>query len=227
MTFTGDHGWSLGEQGEWRKFTNWENGARVPMFIAVPWAPSSFGQQTAHIAEHLDLMPTLLSLCGLRLPEAEEKEAPLAGQDLSPLLADPAASLGKTWALSQFPRCANGAATSKIDFPWAGECLQGATAVRTKIPWMGYTLRVQGYRYTEWAAWNGTQLAPDWSHITIGDQIGRELYDHRSDTGVSADSFSGETANIAETADPALVRNLSTLLHQVVAAQRVGGLSEE
>ena len=41
MTFTGDHGWSLGEQGEWRKFTNWENGARVPMFIAVPWVPSS------------------------------------------------------------------------------------------------------------------------------------------------------------------------------------------
>ena len=87
--------------------------------------------------------------------------------------------------------------------------------------------RVQGYRYTEWAAWTGTQLAPDWSHITIGDQIGWELYDHRSDSGVSADSFSGETANIAETADPALVQNLSTLLHQVVAAQRVGGLSEE
>ena len=28
---------------------------------------------------------------------------------------------------------------------------------------MGYSLRVPGYRYTEWRKWNGTTLTADWS----------------------------------------------------------------
>ena len=75
------------------------------MLLAVPWAPASFGKRTAHIVEHVDLFASLLALCGLELPEAERRNAPLAGQDLSPLLADPSARLGKNFALSQFPRC--------------------------------------------------------------------------------------------------------------------------
>ena len=106
------------------------------MFLAVPWATKTHGKTTAAIAEHLDLMPSLLSLCGIKLPEAEVQEAPLAGQDLSPLLADPAAKLDKDWALSQFPRCRNKQAGSEVDFPWSGECLQGEAAVRTAIPYM-------------------------------------------------------------------------------------------
>ena len=192
------------------------------MFLAVPWATESHGKSTSHIVEHVDLMPTLLSLCGLRLPAAEMKDAPLAGQDLSPLLADPAARLAKDWALSQFPRCANTVAQSRADYPFSGECLQGPGAVRSAIPYMGYTLRVENYRYTEWPAWNGLSLAPDWGNITIGDQVGRELYEHKLDTGVGPYSFSKfENANVAETADPALLRNLSDMLHSVVAQQRL------
>ena len=106
------------------------------MFVAVPWATKTHGKTTAAIAEHLDLFPTLLSLTGIKLPEAEVQEAPLAGQDLSPLLADPTAKLDKDWALSQFPRCRNKQAGSEVDFPWSGECLQGEAAVRTAIPYM-------------------------------------------------------------------------------------------
>ena len=197
------------------------------MFLAVPWAPASFGKRTSQIAEHLDLMPTLLSLCGLQLPPAEVKAAPLAGQDLSPLLSDPAASLTKTWALSQFPRCHNKDADNKADYPWSGECLQGPAAIRTDIPYMGYTLRTDEYRYTEWAAWNGLQLAPDWDNITIGEQTNRELYDHRAQTCVSAASFDGEDANVVESADPALVKKLSSMLHKIVAEQRTPQRSDE
>ena len=60
-----------------------------------------------------------------------------------------------------------------------------------------------------------------WKNLTIGNQVGQELYDQRLDTGVSASSFSTfETANLAQSADPALLRNLSSMLHQLVAAQR-------
>ena len=68
-------------------------------------------------------------------------------------------------------------------------------------------------------AWNGLQLAPDWSNFTIGDQVNHELYDHRLDTSVSGDSFEHETTNIAAD-EPALARNLSAQLHRIVAEQR-------
>ena len=44
VVFFGDHGWHLGDQGEWMKMTNYENAVRVPLLIRVPWAPQSAGK---------------------------------------------------------------------------------------------------------------------------------------------------------------------------------------
>src|SRR5690606_11889001 len=41
VVFHSDHGWSLGEHGEWEKFTNWEHGTRVPLIVRAPWLAQS------------------------------------------------------------------------------------------------------------------------------------------------------------------------------------------
>jgi arylsulfatase A-like enzyme len=50
-----DHGWSLGESGQWQKFTNFENGARVPLIVRAPWIEASIGQTSRVLAELVDV----------------------------------------------------------------------------------------------------------------------------------------------------------------------------
>lgn len=59
-----DHGWSLGEHGDWQKFTNWELGARVPLIIRAPWIEASVGKRSAVLAELVDVFPTVSDLSG-------------------------------------------------------------------------------------------------------------------------------------------------------------------
>ena len=36
MIVWGDHGWHLGEQGQWCKHTNFENATRAPLIVSTP-----------------------------------------------------------------------------------------------------------------------------------------------------------------------------------------------
>ena len=66
------------------KFSGWEGGLRVPMFIAGPGVPR--GGIARDFAHATDLAPTLLALAGL--PATTRAGAlPIEGRDLSPLLA--------------------------------------------------------------------------------------------------------------------------------------------
>lgn len=197
-----DHGWKLGEHGDWSKCTNWELDTRVPLIIRAPWIPASAGQKTQALAELVDLFPTLVELAGLpAVPEAEGLE----GVSLVAAMSTPGSG-GKTAAFSQYPRCPQ---FKMQQNPEGWECLE---VPKENITRMGFSVRVPKARYTEWRYWNSSCLA-DWGP---GGLVAQELYDHTDDTGLGKESFDDfEYENLAHLAAHAgQVRELSQLLQQ-------------
>ena len=66
VVLVSDHGWSLGQHGEWCKMSNYEEVVRVPMIVRPPpSSPFSPGSTVSHYVQLLDLFPSLVSLAGL------------------------------------------------------------------------------------------------------------------------------------------------------------------
>ena len=120
IIFWSDHGYQLGEHGQWMKQTLFEWSARSPMIVAGAGV-SARGKSSARTVEFLDMYPTLVDLCGL-------KGAPpnLHGRSLAPLLRNPSAAWDRP-AVTQTARNQRG-----------GNVL------------MGYSMRNERYRYTMW-----------------------------------------------------------------------------
>ena len=80
----GDHGWHLGEKEHWRKFALWEEAARAPFIWVAPGVTKPGGVCTSPV-DFMSVYPTLCDLAGLAKP------AWLEGDNIRPLLTDPAA----------------------------------------------------------------------------------------------------------------------------------------
>ena len=99
IVFWSDHGYNVGQHGQWQKQSLFEHSARVPLIISVPG--STTGKTTGRTVELLDIYPTLADLCGVKSP------ADLQGKSLAPLLKKPDASWNRA-AFTQTTRIVNG-----------------------------------------------------------------------------------------------------------------------
>merc|ERR1712139_111355 len=109
ISFWGDHGYQLGEHGEWCKHTNFEFATRAPMMVHVPGLTDK-GIVTEHFSEHVDLFPTLTEAAmGVQLDNCPSGDASFdvalctEGSSLVPLMKDPSSPV-KSASFSQYPR---------------------------------------------------------------------------------------------------------------------------
>ncbi len=80
----GDHGWHLGDHGQWCKHTNYEQAARIPLIVSAPGITG--GQRVQSLVETCDIYPTLSELAALPAPPQGE------GISFASLLKNPAES---------------------------------------------------------------------------------------------------------------------------------------
>ncbi len=108
FVFTSDHGDMIGSHGMHRKQKPYEESIRVPFLLRWPGGLGRQGRQAGHLIDAQDIMPTLLSLSGLAIPETVE------GRDLSGAVrgeqvgADEAALLQCIVPFGEFKRRAGG-----------------------------------------------------------------------------------------------------------------------
>jgi uncharacterized sulfatase len=121
IVFWSDHGYALGEHGQWMKQTLFEVVARNPLLLAGPGVKAN--QASPRTVEFVDLYPTLADVCGLTGVPAN-----LPGRSLRPLLAN---------------------AKAKWDKPALTQVRRGGGANQPNT-FMGYSIRNERYRYTEW-----------------------------------------------------------------------------
>ena len=80
----GDHGYHLGEKESWEKFSLWEDTTRVPLIIVDPrrTKPDTLCESPVSL---LDLYPTLIELCGLKLPPQKLEGRSLVNSLIKPM----------------------------------------------------------------------------------------------------------------------------------------------
>ena len=82
VIFMSDHGYFLGERGQWMKQSLFDRSARTPLIMAGPGVTAR-NRSTSRVVEFLDIYPTLADLAHVSAP------AGLHGRSLTPLLRSP------------------------------------------------------------------------------------------------------------------------------------------
>ncbi|XP_042566704.1 iduronate 2-sulfatase isoform X2 [Clupea harengus] len=188
VVFTSDHGWSLGEHGEWAKYSTFDVATRVPLMVYVPGLTSvsqgrgekTFpyvdvfqepnnhfisGRVVKSVVELVDLFPTISHLAGLHAPHqcpqpGSHVNLCTEGENRAYTFYRPETYISEErMAFSQCPRPA--------DTPQLNSDQPHFLEVRV----LGYSLRCSQYRYTLWVGFQ-----PDRFYANLSDVHAGELY---------------------------------------------------
>ena len=212
----GDHGFHLGEQNTFAKYTNFEIGVRIPLIIRAPWMKASIGKVTEILAEAIDVYPTVAELAGLPSPLSTGEQ--INGTSLVPALRDPADTSTKTAAFSQYAKVSLARQTLFWPCPWEGDqnmstmCTEPFPGCTTGVQIMSYSVRVADWRYTAHFEMDGATVT-----VKTGSIIARELYSFVGFNG--SFDWPGMNANVA--ADPAHASLVAELHNKVLGYIRL------
>ncbi|XP_069568306.1 iduronate 2-sulfatase isoform X1 [Brachyistius frenatus] len=222
VVFTSDHGWSLGEHGEWAKYSNFDVSTRVPLMLFDPevttirdWlkestfpfvdvftqSEHSFNSDTVreNIVELVDVFPTVSYLAGLGAPklcpdESLKEELCTEGRNQAFQHGDEYSE--EHIAFSQYPRPA--------DTPQVNSDLPDLKDIKV----MGYSMRNWDYRYTLWLGFNPKTFQVNTSEVYAG-----ELY-------MSADD-PGQDKNLYNDTDHSVIKKMASLSPTVSLQMRL------
>jgi arylsulfatase A-like enzyme len=93
------YGYNAGMKGT--KNSEYEGGHRVPFLISYPDKNISGGKDVNDLTAHLDILPTLATLCNLEMPEEKKK---IDGSDISSLLLGTAKTIGREYLITDSQR---------------------------------------------------------------------------------------------------------------------------
>ena len=146
-----DHGYQLGDNSQWAKHTNFEHATRIPFMVHLPpkLFPAFKPGRTTALLENIDLFPSLVELAmGVAMPRCPDGNAAsrrtatcTEGLSFAPLLLPAVPSTTSTATAPIQPVVASPS-------QWKSAAFSQYSRLAEAV--MGYTVRVYGYRYTEW-----------------------------------------------------------------------------
>ena len=206
VLFAGDHGWQLGDLGEFGKKTNFERATRAPLIIRDPIAyrsGKSSGRSTS-LVEFVDIYATLIDLAlgSDYVPKVCPSDSTYVdicteGRTLRPIMENQkTSSVDRPAVFMQYAHCMHD------DKVWHDAC------ANTSEPHvMGYAVRTRRWRYVEWVKFDKKLTQPLWDEV-----LGTELYDHTEKNIVENVAESVNVVNKKEFKQ--VVNELSKLLRQ-------------
>lgn len=134
VVVSSDHGDMLGSQGVRLKRKPWEESIKVPGIVRHPRAPG--GRVTDELFSHVDMAPTLLSLCGL------DSAPGMQGSDLSAVILGES----ETGPESAYFQILGPYISGGVEAGWRGVRTKRYMYARTReAPWVLYDLEADPY----------------------------------------------------------------------------------
>ncbi|XP_057574541.1 iduronate 2-sulfatase isoform X2 [Hippopotamus amphibius kiboko] len=200
VAFTSDHGWALGEHGEWAKYSNFDVTTRVPLMFYVPGRTAPLpaageklfpyldpfdsvsesmepGRQAGDIVELLSLSPTLAGLAGLPVPPRcpiPSFHVELCREGRNLLKHFQVHDSEEDPSVRSNPR--ELVAYSQYPRPADSPQWNSDKPSLKDIKVMGYSIRTIDYRYTVWVGFSPREFVANFSDVHAG-----ELYFVASD----------------------------------------------